>query len=399
MSRQTRMMAALGAAVLGIVGASLACGSSPGGGGNDAGSGPIVDVDGGADAGTLRALVLDDLLAPVTAEELQHVEQEWASRDITARDVTQLASGTVTLGTVPMTYRVLEHVVGGARHVGVVLVPDSLTAPAPVLVYAHGGYTGDGGLPPFSVEELGFRIPGRPLREQLIYVIPSYRGERIRIASTTYSSGGDTLFGITDLTDTAALLSAALTTTPLADGSRVAIFGESRGGMVALSLGALDDRFDLVIDAYGPTDFRVALAGLPPGLFEASVAGAVAAPGDPATLLLRSLIPVDQVTVQPDAGLLITETGYVEMRRRMAATSALAAPSRLPATQVHHGTADTTAQVQYSRALAAAMADAGRPSPSNAFTYFEYDGGSHGLDTLPGAVSRMAEALNRELAP
>ena len=143
----------------------------------------------------------------------------------------------------------------------------------------------------------------------------------------------------------------------------------------------------------------MALAGLPPGLFEASVAGAVASPEDPATLLLRSLIPVDQVTVSPDAGLTITEPGYREMRRRMAATSALAAPSRLPATQVRHGTADPSASVEYSRALAAAMADAGRASPSPAFTYFEYDGGSHDLGTLPGAVSRMAEALNRELAP
>jgi acetyl esterase/lipase len=390
MSRQTRMLAALGAAVLGVAGASTACGSSPGGGG---------EVPGGTDAGTPRPLVVGDVLAPVTDAELQRVAQEWAARDISARDVTQLASGTVTLGTVPMTYRVLDHLVDGAHHVGVVLVPASLTAPAPVLVYAHGGYTGDGGLPPFTVEQLASRIPGQPLRERLIYVIPSYRGERLRIANTTYSSGGDTLIGTTDLTDTAALLSAVFATTPLADSNRVAIFGESRGGMVALALGAVDDRFDLVIDAFGPTDFRRDIAGLPPGLFEAAVAGAVADPRGPATLLLRSLIPVEEVTVQPDAGLLITEAGYREMRRRMAATSALAAPSRLPATQVHHGTADPTASVEYSRALAAAMADAGRASPSERFTYFEYDGGSHGLDTLPGAIPRMAEALNRELAP
>jgi len=153
MSRQTRLLASLGLAVLGVVGASLACGSPSGGGGG---------LPNGVDAGTPRPLALGDLLAPVTAAELQLVEREWASRDISARDVTQLASGTVTFGTVPMTYRVIEHVVGGARHVGVVLVPASLTAPAPVLVYTHGGYTGDAGLPPLTVEELAFRFPDSP---------------------------------------------------------------------------------------------------------------------------------------------------------------------------------------------------------------------------------------------
>jgi hypothetical protein len=55
--------------------------------------------------------------------------------------------------------------------------------------------------------------------------------------------------------------------------------------------------------------------------------------------------------------------------------------------------------VLYSRALADAMADAGRASPSNSFTYFEYDGGSHDLATLPGAVGHLADAINRELTP
>ena len=83
----------------------------------------------------------------------------------------------------------------------------------------------------------------------------------------------------------------------------------------------------------------------------------------------------------------------------MAATSAVATPLDLPATQIHHGTADTTSSVEYSRALRDAMATAGRSSPSDAFTYYEYAGGDHDLDSLPGSVGHLGEAITRELAP
>ena len=66
---------------------------------------------------------------------------------------------------------------------------------------------------------------------------------------------------------------------------------------------------------------------------------------------------------------------------------------------MHHGTADATAAVESSRALAEAMAAAGRASPHPSFTYFEYEGGEHDLETLPGAVERIAGAIERVLFP
>ncbi|MEO8701602.1 MAG: acetylxylan esterase [Kofleriaceae bacterium] len=351
------------------------------------------------DAPTVRPLTLADVIAPVTPDELALVDSEWAATDITAHEVVVEASGSLMLGTVPVAFRVLSHTVAGQRHYGAVLVPAGLVGPAPVLVYTHGGFTGEGGFPHFAVEDLQFRIPGQPLRDKLVYVVPAYRGERIRIADVTYTSEGTALIGTTDLVDTAALLSAVVATTPQADATRVGVFGESRGGLVALGVGARDDRIKLVVDAFGPTDFRLSLRGVDPATFAGSVAAAVADPTNPVHLLTRSLMPLDQITANADGSLAITAAGYTEMRRRMAATSAVAAPLALPPTQVHHGDADTTSSVEDSRALRDAMAAAGRPSPSAEFTYFEYAGGMHSLDSLPGVTDRIADAITLHLGP
>jgi len=365
--------------------------------GDDAAVQPDAAVE--VDAAGPRSLTLADVVAPVTADELALVASTWAAADISAHDVVVEASGMVTLGTVAMSYRVLSHTVDGQRHHGAVLVPVGLVGPAPVVVYTHGGYTGEGGFPYFTVEDLQLRIPGQPMRARLVYVVPAYRGERIRIANVTYTSEGAPLIGTTDIVDTAALLSAVLGSTPQADPTRVAVFGESRGGTVALGLGRRDSRIGLVIDAFGPTDFRIGLRGVDAATFAGSVAAAVADPLNPAHLLTRSLVPLDQVTAKMDGTLEITASGYTEMRRRMAATSAVAAPLELPPTQLHHGDADTTSNVVYSRELRDAMAAAGRTSPSAEFTYFEYAGGMHSLDTLPGSVGRIGDAITARFAP
>lgn len=349
------------------------------------------------DAAGPRSLTLADVVAPVTDADRALVTAHWAAQDTSARGVQLLAEGTVTVGTTAMKYRVLEHDVAGERHVGAVLVPMSLAAPAPVVIYTHGAFTGEGGFE-LPVTSIADRIPAEPMRSKLVYVIPAYRGERIKVGTTNYGTPGVGLIGTTDVLDAATFLSVALADQPLADGSRVAVLGDSRGGTVALSLGRLDDRIDLVVDGFGPTDFRVALAGVDEATFAGSIAAATADPNAPANLLTRSLVPLEEVTVT-DGVLSITAAGYGEMRRRMAVTSAIGTPLALPDTQVHHGTGDTTASVEYSRALAAAMAAAGRPSPSDAFTYYEYPGGMHSIASLPMATTRITEAFTRVLAP
>lgn len=386
--------------------AALGCGDGSdadrdaGAGSGDAG---LADAGAGDAAPAAVPLTLDLVTEPTTADEVADLLAAWASRDTSARDVTVEASGSLALGAAPMTFVVLAHTVGELRHLGAVLVPESLSSPAsaPVLVYCHGGYTGEGGLPPFRVEDLASRVPDGPLRGELVYVVPAYRGERIEVGGVAYAGEGAPSIGDREVDDAMALLSAALEQVPEADPDRVAVLGESRGGLVALEMGARDPRVDLVLDAYGPTDFRIGLAssGVDEALFDGAVRQALAAPDDPATLLLRSIVPIDQVSQTDGGALLISAAGRRALRENLARSAPLAYAAELPVTEAHHGSLDGTATVEYSRALAEAMAAAGRRSPGPSFTYFEYEGGEHDLATLPGAVERFGEAIERVLPP
>ena len=74
-----------------------------------------------------------------------------------------------------------------------------------------------------------------------VYVLPSFRGETLLAGGRRYVSEGDRTDGWDGATDDAiAFLSAALAVTPEADPSRVCAFGKSRGGGVALLMGARD---------------------------------------------------------------------------------------------------------------------------------------------------------------
>ena len=345
-------------------------------------------------------LTVATLTAPSTADEIGAVRTDWASRDTEARGVTVENEGTVTFGGTAMRFTVVSHTVAGIRHVGAILVPASLAATdrVPVLVYTHGGYTGPGGFD-FPVEAIASRLPAEPLRSRLVLVIPSYRSERISVAGQTYTSGGMVSIGNYDVDDTMALLSVALARVPQADGSRVGVVGESRGGLVALELGARDRRIDLVVESYGTTDFRTAIAAADEATFAASVRAAVAAPDAPANILTSSLLPLDQISSSADGTLTITADGLREARLRLIRTAPVTFVSDLPVTQIHHGTADATSDISYSRAIRDAFATAGRPSGSGTFTYYEYPGGQHDVTTLDGYFPRVAAEITRVLSP
>ena len=91
---------------------------------------------------------------------------------------------------------------------------------------------------------------------RFIYVIPTYRGEKLEFDGKTFISEGDrtdALDGATD--DTIAFLSVALQVFPEADHDRICVLGRSCGGTVALLTGIRDKRVDCVVNWSGPTDW------------------------------------------------------------------------------------------------------------------------------------------------
>jgi acetyl esterase/lipase len=136
----------------------------------------------------------------------------------------------------------------------VVIVPDGArVGTSPVIVEAKGvspTYF------PLTLENLTAPEMMGELGSRFIYVIPTYRGERLEFDGKTFTSEGnrtDALDGATD--DAIAFLSVALETTSKADPNRICVFGRSRGGTVALLTGIRDKRVDCVVNWSGPTDW------------------------------------------------------------------------------------------------------------------------------------------------
>ncbi|MEO6324737.1 MAG: prolyl oligopeptidase family serine peptidase, partial [Thermoanaerobaculia bacterium] len=142
----------------------------------------------------------------------------------------------------------------GSLHFGAVIVPDG-AAPGscPVLIEAKGvswNYM------PLSLDQLTSPRILKNDASRFVVVVPGFRGEVLNFEGRSFVSEGDRSDAWDGATDDAlAFLDAALSVTPEADPARIAAFGRSRGGSVALLAAARDHRIRRVIDWAGPSDW------------------------------------------------------------------------------------------------------------------------------------------------
>jgi dipeptidyl aminopeptidase/acylaminoacyl peptidase len=317
---------------------------------------------------------LDVLFATPSLSEISAIEAEWALRDVSARTVRIEHIKSVGTGDSRYLVQVVSHVVGGTKHFGGIVAPDG-AAPGslPVLVYLHGGDAGtsldDEVLP--AIEAFGTALG------DVVMVVPSFRSESLRFDGRTFTSEGPPSPWDRDVDDAMALLSAAFDVAPAADPERVAALGLSRGGGVALLMGARDERVDRVVEFFGPTDFfgtyvqkivEEALAGDPPDL-----------PG---------VGYLDSEFIQPLADAMLS---IGDVRPELVRRSAVLFVDSMPPVQVHHGTADPVVDVSQAESLVRAMQRAGKPASE--FESYLYPGGGHNALTLDGSITRTAEFL------
>ena len=193
------------------------------------------------------------LFAPVDESELAEVRADWAARDLSPAAGTVELEEAYSLGGTPTTIRIVSHLVDGARHYGAIVAPRGAGAERlPILVFAHGGDTG------VSVENTLF-IPTfilGELRDDFVYVIPSFRDEPLEYGDRIWRSEGPASPWDRDVDDALSLVNLAMETTPEANSDRYFVVGFSRGGGVAMLMGARDPRIEGIITFFGPTDFR-----------------------------------------------------------------------------------------------------------------------------------------------
>jgi dipeptidyl aminopeptidase/acylaminoacyl peptidase len=315
------------------------------------------------------------LFAPPTADEISAIQNEWANRDVSAKNYQLVESTQVFLGTTPATLRVVSHTVDGFRHYGAILSPDG-AAPVslPVMIYTHGG---DGG---FGQSELQLVASFNDnFADKYVYIAPSFRSEPLRTETNFYLSEGEPSPWNRDVDDALALLNVVLENTPEADPNKIGIVGFSRGATVAMLMAIRDPRIDLVVEFFGPTDFF--------GDFVQTVAeeALLGRPRD-----LPGLDYLNNTLIQPlKNGQLTIQDARPEILRRSPVYFAAA----LPQLQVHHGTSDPIVPVAEAERLIAVMQQLGRSAPD--FESYIYQNGTHNPLSLSGSIIRSADFLSR----
>ena len=320
---------------------------------------------------------LDNVFAAPTAAEIEAVRADWAARDISPVDVFVEFTETYPLGETPATLRVVSHQVGEVRHYGAILAPDS-AAPGtlPVLMYLHGG---DSGVDVGDIDIVGHFLG--ELRDSFVYVIPSFRNERLEYGDSVWVSTGPGGHWDYDVDDALALLNVALELTPQATSEGVIIIGGSRGAGVAMLAGIRDERIENIVAFFGPTDFfddwvrhivREAVLGRP--------------------RKLTGVAHMDSTFVQP---YMRGEIELAEVRLELVRRSSVLFAEDLPAVQLHHGDSDETVAVSQAYSMIRAMEALRREPPE--FEAFIYEGGGHEVFDLRGAIPRAVGFLWRAL--
>ena len=322
---------------------------------------------------------LKDLFAPPTPDEIREVKESWRVRDLSPNNVQVVSTGRMNLGFSSATVRIIAHTVHGSRHYGAVIVPEGRGSEKKGIILEAKGVSWD--YFPLDINHgvLSPRILG-PDQSRFIYLVPSFRGERMIVDGREFLSEGDRTDNWDGATDDAlAFLDAALTITPEADTSRIAVFGKSRGGSIALLAGIRQPRIKRVVDWVGPIDWFEAMGTEGWSQHELVKDG----------LRLRSR--PDGVAGQFIERFLLKgirgERGLKETRLHMIASSPLYFIRDLPMTQAHYGVKDGMVPVRNAKEFQKAMGAASRKDG-----IFLYEQSGHDLDN-DLSVKRSAEFL------
>lgn len=306
--------------------------------------------------------LITKVLADPSAQEIQEVLSELRKLDLTPRDV--VVHDSVLLSNSNTLY-IISHRVEGLIHYGAVIVPaNSYTSKLPVIVFTTGG---DGMHKEFDISQdfnhSAVQFPGflgGGFDTKFIVAIPSFRGQQLIIGGRKYQSEGsvsDAFGGAT--TDALAFLNVTLKAFRQTDINRIAIYGGSRGGTVALLASARDQRIKRAIVVAAPTDMKA----------------------------LYQLYP-DQFKLLFFNDLLSGKITQIEARRKFISISPIYFTKELPLVQLHHDENDPFVPVEFARRLS----DYIKMNGGTVDAYF-YNEGIHGFWSDKNYWNRVQEFI------
>lgn len=341
---------------------------------------------GGSSAGSdtedriVEGVNLTELFSEPTSAERESVLDDWSSRTHAAADVNPVSQNAISLGGTAATVRIVSHSVGNGTHYGAIVSPDNAEAGSlPLVVYLHGGDDG------VDVSELLSVLPIAlaSAQDDYVYLVPSFRAEELRYNGVTHTSTGNASPWDRDVDDVMALIDAAISVTPAIDPDRIGLVGFSRGACVAMLTGIRDDRIDLVIEFFGPTDF---FSDWTEDIFADALEGS-----------LRDLPGLSTLNTEVIQPLKAGTKSYADVRLEMLRRSPVYFVDLLPPTQGHHGTLDNVVPVSQANSLKAAFVESDLPATDH--TVYIYTGGTHSPLSLLGSFERARGFLERLSTP
>lgn len=198
-----------------------------------------------------KALDLDSVFRPTDSLELANIQADWQSFSKMSDSFSLVKE---------MNYAkdrkllIIEQYAEGRKHYGAIIFPYQYDAQQkyPLLLWANGLNQQD----PTSYFEGPFRKKLYTELSNYFILVPAYRGQALSVYGKRYCADGffgDAFDGATD--DALRLLYLAQAEFIGVDSHKIAVWGVSRGGTVALLMGARNTAINAVICQSGPVDF------------------------------------------------------------------------------------------------------------------------------------------------
>ncbi len=329
---------------------------------------------------------MDELFASPTEYEIAAVKKEWAGRDLSVKNVERVHERSLEIDGCKYTLQILQHEIAGSKHYGAVFIPEG-TQPgsSPVVLDLHGV---DPNYSPFNVMKAKTsKILGKN-EQKMILALPAFRGYQLILEDQEYVSEGsprNAWDGATD--DALAFLNVVLDQIPEANPSKIAVFGKSRGGTVALLAGVRDDRIKCAVNWAGPASWYEHMGTYGFTLRE-QIEWGLWTKGrgwGSSDQFIEWFLEEHIETGSPD---------LKTIRHQILASSPLYFLDQLPTAQFHYGREDRS--VPYANAVAIKETLGQKDSPSSKYVLFGHENTGHD-QPYPKAFQLTKAFLEEEL--